>query len=65
MTAIAGGEVSGPEPARIFRDGLERFQVRGVCLRVTPGAEPLREVLRAADFRLHIQQRDHEIWVRS
>jgi hypothetical protein len=65
MTAIAGGEVSGPEPARIFRDGLERFQVRGVCLRVTPGAEPIREVLRAAAFRLHIQQRDHEIWVRS
>lgn len=64
MTAIAGGEVSGPEPARIFRDGLERFQVRGVCLRVTPGAEPIREVLRAAAFRLHIQQRDHEIWVR-
>jgi hypothetical protein len=65
MTAIAGGEVSGPEPARIFRDGLERFQVRGVCLRVTPGAEPIRGVLRAAGFRLHVQQRDHEIWVRA
>jgi hypothetical protein len=64
MTAIAGGEVSGPEPARIFRDGLEHFQVRGVCLRVTPGADPIRQVLRAADFQLHVQQRDHEIWVR-
>ncbi len=64
MTAIAGGDVSGPAPPRIFRDGLERFQVRGVCLRVTPGAEPIREVLRAAAFRLHVQQRDHEIWVR-
>jgi hypothetical protein len=64
MTAIAGGGASGAEPARIFREGLERFQVRGVCLRVTPGAEPIREVLRAAAFRLHIQQPDHEIWVR-
>ena len=65
MTAIAGGEVSGPDAARLFRGGLERFEVKGVCLRVTPSVEPTREVLRSLGFRRSLQQPDHEIWVRS
>jgi hypothetical protein len=65
MTAIAGGERSGPDVARLFRGGLERFQVRGVCLRRTPGAPPIREALRASGFRLSREDPEHEIWVRS
>jgi hypothetical protein len=65
MTAIAGGEISGPNAARVFQDGLARFGVRGVCLRVGPGVEPTRDVLRASGFRRSLQDPDHEIWVRS
>jgi hypothetical protein len=65
MTGIAGGEVSGPAFAPTFRQGLERFRVSGVCLLIGPGAEPIREVLRAEGFRLHVQDRAHEIWVKS
>jgi hypothetical protein len=65
MTAIAGGELTGPDSARLFRGGLERFPVRGVCLRVTPGVEPTRDALRAAGFRRSLQDPEHEIWVRS
>ena len=65
MTAIAGGEVSGDDAARLFRAGLERFQVRGACLKVTPSVEPTREALRASGFRRTRQELEHEIWVRS
>ncbi|MFI5217308.1 MAG: hypothetical protein ACHQ3O_12265, partial [Candidatus Limnocylindria bacterium] len=65
MTAIAGGEVSGDDAARVFRAGLERFQVRGACLKVTPRVEPTREALRASGFRRTRQDPEHEIWVRS
>ena len=65
MTAIAGGEISGRSAERLFREGLERFEVRGVCLRVTPSVEPIRDVLRASGFRRSSQDQDHEIWVRS
>jgi hypothetical protein len=65
MTAIAGGELGGPEVAPIFREGLEQFGVRGVCLRIGPGAEPIRETLRSAGFQLHVQDRAHEIWVKA
>ncbi|MFI5217442.1 MAG: DUF6077 domain-containing protein [Candidatus Limnocylindria bacterium] len=65
MTAIAGGERTGPDAGRLFRGGLERFQVRGVCLRVTPGVEATREALRAAGFRRSREDDEHEIWVRS
>jgi hypothetical protein len=65
MTAIAGGELSGEAAARLFRAGLERFPVRGVCLKRTASVEPTREALRASGFRRTLQDLDHEIWVRS
>ena len=64
MTAIAGGEITGPEAEPVFRAGLDRFDVKGVCLRANPSADWRRDGLRASGFRRSLHDLDHEIWVR-
>jgi hypothetical protein len=64
MTYFAGGEVAWPDAEERFAHGLERFPVKGVCLRVGALAEPARRALRAAGFTRVVQGQDHEIWTR-
>jgi hypothetical protein len=64
MTAVVGGEYAGPNVVPRFRAGLDRFAVKGVCLRRAKGAAPLRDVLRGAGFVRRGEAPGHEIWVR-
>jgi hypothetical protein len=47
-----------------FRDGLDRFEVRAVCLVSSPRAGAARAILRQAGFRKEYRRRDYELWVR-
>ncbi len=48
-----------------FRDGLDRFAVRAVCLRNTPAAATARAILEQASFRQAQRDEDYELWVRT
>ncbi len=65
MTSYVAGVERRDDAARLFRSGLRRFDVKGVCLRKTALAEQARNILRSAGFRRSLQGADHEIWVRS
>jgi hypothetical protein len=47
-----------------FQDGLERFEVRAVCLVNTPRAEVARAILRQAGFHPTLRRDDYDLWVR-
>jgi hypothetical protein len=65
MSRYVAGVERRDDAARLFRSGLRRFDVVGVCLRKTALAEQARNILRSAGFRRSLQGADHEIWVRS
>jgi hypothetical protein len=48
-----------------FRDGLDRFAVRAVCLRNSPSAATARAILEQAGFRQARRDEDYELWVRA
>jgi hypothetical protein len=48
-----------------FREGLDRFEVRAVCLVSSPKAGAARAVLEQAGFRQTLRQAGYELWVRS
>jgi hypothetical protein len=48
-----------------FRDGLDRFAVRAVCLRNAPSAATARAILEQASFRQTRRDEDYELWVRA
>jgi hypothetical protein len=50
---------------RQFRDGLDRFALRAVCLTVSPGASAARDILQTAGFHRTIASKDYELWVRN
>jgi hypothetical protein len=47
-----------------FRDGLDRFEVRAVCLVSSPKAGAARAILEQAGFRQTLRGEDYELWVR-
>jgi hypothetical protein len=48
-----------------FRNGLDHFDVRAVCLVNTPRADAARAVLRQDGFHQTLRRDDYELWVRS
>jgi hypothetical protein len=65
MTLYAGGVARVDGAAEVFRSGLDRFAIKGVCLRNGRRAPEARAILRALGFRRRFQATDREIWVRS
>jgi hypothetical protein len=65
MTSYVAGAVTEDAAASRFREGLERFDVRGVCLRNSGRAGEARSILRAAGFQRTLQGVSYELWVRS
>ncbi len=47
-----------------FRDGLDRFEVRAVCLVNSPRAGAARAILQQVGFRQTQRAEDYEVWVR-
>ncbi|HSQ00849.1 MAG TPA: hypothetical protein VL049_26790, partial [Candidatus Dormibacteraeota bacterium] len=47
-----------------FRDGLDRFAVRAVCLPSSPKAAAARSILEQANFWQTLRGEDYELWVR-
>ena len=47
-----------------FQDGLDRFEVRAVCLVNAPRAAAARTVLQQAGFRPTLRREDYDLWVR-
>jgi hypothetical protein len=47
-----------------FQDGLDRFEVRAVCLVNSPRADAARAILRQGGFRQVLNREDYELWVR-
>lgn len=64
VTRYSEGLASGPRASLIFREGLERWNVRGVCIRNSEYASEARGILRDLGFRRTLQSTDREIWVR-
>jgi hypothetical protein len=48
-----------------FRNGLDRFHVRAVCLVNTAKADAARTILRQDGFHRTLSRADYELWVRS
>ena len=65
MALYAAGVARDDDAPDVFREGLERFAVKGVCLRNGKHAAQARSILRALGFRRKLQATDREIWVRS
>jgi hypothetical protein len=65
MANYVEGEAKRPDAQRWFAQGLERFDVRAVCLKNFPGAPRARAILRAAGFALDLKSLEYEIWLRS
>lgn len=65
MTRYTAGLLEGPDAHRVFRRGLEQFDVKGVCLRIGDHSRRARAILRDQGFRRTLQQGDYELWVRS
>ncbi|MEE8474926.1 MAG: DUF6077 domain-containing protein [Myxococcota bacterium] len=61
---VAGTPVSGFSMIQ-FRAGLDRFDVKAVCLRNSELATETRATLESAGFRRTLRGVDREIWVRS
>jgi hypothetical protein len=64
MTYYVAGAATEDAAAR-FRDGLEHFDVRAVCLQLSEHAAEARAILRAAGFRRTLRGVSYELWVRS
>jgi len=67
MTRYVDGGARGEGGAtEVFRHGIERFDVRGVCLRVARNddVEAAREILAAAGFSRRKWGSDFEVWSR-
>jgi len=64
MTTYAGRGARSKMAAKIFRAGLDRFDVKAVCLRTSPRVANPRAILRQAGFRQTLQGEEYEIWVR-
>jgi hypothetical protein len=64
MTLYAAGIAAVDDAPEIFRRGLDRFSVQGVCLRNGSRAAEARAILRQAGFRRKLRATDREIWVR-
>jgi hypothetical protein len=64
MTTYAGGGARSKMAAQTFRAGLDRFDVKAVCLRISPHVAQPRAILRRAGFRQTLQGEGYEIWVR-
>ncbi|RMH19912.1 MAG: hypothetical protein D6696_09415 [Acidobacteria bacterium] len=65
MTGLAGGTPLSSGAVADFERGLDRFDVRAVCLRDGEPAPRLRRALRTARFERTLRLAGHEIWVRS
>jgi hypothetical protein len=61
---VAGTPVSGFSTIQ-FRAGLDRFDVKAVCLRNSEFAPETRATLESAGFRRTLRGVGHEIWERS
>lgn len=48
-----------------FRNDLDRFQIRAVCLVSSPRAGAARAILQQAHFRPTLRSDDYELWVRT
>ncbi len=53
------------ELAQKFRKGLERFDIKGVCIRTTPRLRQIRPVLTSAGFVPRVERRQIEVWTRQ
>ena len=65
LSRLAGGSGLTGRTAGNFRDGLLRYDVRGVCLRATEAVDNLRTVLRDLGFEEIAGNQRYEIWIRS
>ncbi len=63
LTDYVSGESWG-HARKVLPDGLEEFGVKAVCLRNSPHAGEVREILRDAGFDRTLASTDYEIWVR-
>lgn len=66
ITRYVAGEAESPEAGEAFRDGLDRFQVTGVCLRSrgNDARGEARRVLAEHGFRRMESGKGFEIWIR-
>ncbi len=65
MTRYVTGYVDSEDTPMIFRDGLDRFAVEGVCLRESEHAKEARVILQEVGLRRVAGGRTHEIWLRG
>ena len=67
--AVMQGFVDSPELVEAtpeqFRNDLDRFQLRAVCLVSSPRAGAARAILQQAHFRQTLRSDDYELWVRT
>jgi len=64
MTRFTRGAVDASGAAERFHEGLERFDVSGVVLRLSPATAAARDGLRNAGFRRIAGDGLYELWVR-
>ncbi|MCP4902318.1 MAG: hypothetical protein GY906_35575, partial [bacterium] len=48
-----------------FKRGLEAYEVAGICLKITPGADRIRSTLAESGFEFVQGDSDFEVWVRQ
>jgi hypothetical protein len=65
MTRYVDGRSERDDAPRLFRLGLKRFGVKGVCLRNFEGVEVARKILRKEGFDRTLSGLNYEIWVRK
>jgi Trk K+ transport system NAD-binding subunit len=65
MTSYVAGIVTQTDVLQVFRDGLDRFDVKAVCLTVTHRSPDIRATLRELHFERTVAGPEHEIWVRN
>jgi hypothetical protein len=63
-TLVAGGQRPREDAERLFAEALDRYGVRGVLLRHSPGVEASQAVLAEAGFRRLGRHGQLELWVR-
>ncbi|MCH2173227.1 DUF6077 domain-containing protein [Myxococcota bacterium] len=65
MMRFVEGTLIQPDAADVFRQGLDRFQVRAVILAKTDKAPEARDAMRERGFRPVRHGPEHELWIRS
>ena len=65
MTRYVAGIVMQTDAPEVFRAGLDRFDVKAVCLAVTHRSPDIRATLRELGFERTVAGPEHEIWVRG